>query len=439
MKNLVKLVLGIIATLCLVAGPISSCAPPDGDNDTVPSDSTARVEPPAPPKPQGIDSIAIYFDNSSSMMGYVSAKVKNDSFRNMINALGNDIKPGIPVWVYYCCNKEGAKMKLSVPEFHAATLSSKKIPQGDETPLMDITKRIVSDNRPGLLSVLVTDGILSGTNGQIREDTFYNKNHIRTLCSQLRNKLLGKDMAVSVYSFPAEFVGRFYNYTNNKLRTTPIGGLSYKYDGKGHLLLPVGTMRPLYLVAIGSPSVVKDFKRLVESGDVLPNGYKSAHAIEHLPLTTGLSPRNLNAFHDGVLSFNKKEKTMALTLSIDQIRELFPSGTDVKTISDKLIIKVNGVEKANINKEVSDDAIKFEIPLGPFHEYDLELLIPYQKPEWISQQSTKDDVKNYSNNTTFMLDKFVDALLAGVYGDQREIPHLPEYIYHQTVKLKRNK
>lgn len=400
------------------------------DTSVTSVDSTGVIAPPAA-EAEEINSFALYFDNSGSMLGYVGKKQKpvaDNTLRDMITAFGQDFLPGKPFKANLCCKGKEEKTPrtgISYDDFYKMIMD-KSVPGGSESLLDQIMSDIVSKRRPGELSVFITDGIISGPAVEITKNPEYTREKIGDLESRLRNSLMDKGIAASIYAFDQEFNGVYWNYKND---TKPI-------DNK--------RKRPLYCVVVGSPAQVAQFKGLVESGKYakfVPK--KAAHNIVKLPVESGIRlQKHGGAVKPGIpvtYSYTEMKKKgedyIKVSIDVDKFDNVFDASHDWTETASQTKVKVGNVPRQYPVVYNGSSSMEFSIPLSDLLSSgdDVEVTIPYSREAWITSVSTTDDINNYNDYSTFMFDRFANAVLNGVNGTTVA----PDMLFQQTFRLER--
>ena len=202
--------------------------------------------PPAPPTPSTQEVFftkgaepqlaTIFLDNSASMQGYAKGIQYLDALADLMS-----IYP----------NTEARLMSNSAMVIKKGSDLISKLANDDinyvgQSLLNSDLEYIVSDIEKAYkmkktkIAFFVTDGIMCGPDSEIRKDSNYNINHRQDLTNSISDVFKGKGLGVSVYRLVSDFKGVYYCYDN-----------SHK---------PINALRSFYIIAIGKPEVVSDFK-----------------------------------------------------------------------------------------------------------------------------------------------------------------------------------
>lgn len=194
------------------------------DSIAVAGTTTAAVSP---------ELATIYLDNSVSMLGYVHGRQYLDALADLMS-----VYPGTEA---RCVGDSGEVIKTGSELI--SKLTNNAIHYVGQSLLNEDMKRIVGDvkaSKKPKIAFFVTDGIMCGPDAEIRKTPDYNINHRQELTNSISDVFKGKGLGVSVYRLVSDFKGVYYCYDN-----------SHK---------PIDALRSFYIIAIGKPEVVSDFK-----------------------------------------------------------------------------------------------------------------------------------------------------------------------------------
>ncbi len=399
-------ILATALTLTLTAcGPDTSGGGERDDSfqDTIhakpqPPDSTVRLATPptitdTDTKP---DTCVIVFDASSSMRGYVDATV-NGEFPEVISTLNN---AGNKSCAYLFDTK-----KTPIDNF-VSKIQHKNITWAKESDLFGMVSEILTSaaNNPQNCYALVTDGIISGTNAEIKADPTYNISKPAILKGKI-NSIVGHmpaDTSISllVVAFKAPFNGTYYKYNNSTLKLT-------------------NASRPFYVLVAGGPDQINHMREAL-----------GALKYENMTQYGVVYPMNIKCnakFVGGKYKFDKSVKDQGLEFEL-AIDKLPAHAKNIDYLNTNLeIIKVNpkgnkktlapaigGGEgdytieiKGNKATVTLDKKIIRTIPAT--FKFNLRRV----QPQWIENMTTFDDIKNYRPDATLNLNYFL-APFAGM-------------------------
>ena len=278
------------------------------------------------------------------------------------------------------------------------------------------------------INFYLTDGIMSGSDAQIGEDSKYNKIHAQDLQNQVREVLVGKDsIGVSVYQFSSQFVGEYWAYDNS------------------HSSL--NCMRYFYVMAIGSRAALSNFKYKIDSINANRSQTYSKftpiaqwHAIDNQIISS-----NLLVGPSGAVNFNGSEYTYKpkvinnqggfVSFNLDAIvfRNYYIENMDTLACRSKVEIDGRQIKDINVIWDKKAHAFTFRIPIGKLaKENTVCLTIPRLRHEWIDNSSVPDDkyMLRMPDLRTFLFDKFMQGIQSGMSGASAPI------IYKREIKLK---
>ena len=162
----------------------------------------------------------------------------------------------MPTKAYLFDTKE--QPEISRDEF-INLINTRKVSWSDES---DLTKMIgsmvkkVNDGSVGI-SYLITDGIMSGSNQEVREsvDRSFNITSRGTLTARIADAVsaCNDDIAILLIKYISSFTGKYYCYTN-------VDQVDFKEN-----------QRPFYVVAVGNRKLVKELVEKTQKEELLSN------------------------------------------------------------------------------------------------------------------------------------------------------------------------
>ena len=242
-------------SLCLLLSACGSNGTKSNDNSSTTATDTISTQSPEQPIVQPVKSVpenaVLYLDCSHSMKGYINTAT-DAKFKNVISSL----LYWKPTKAYLFDTKE--QPEISRDEF-INLINTRKVSWSDES---DLTKMIgsmvkkVNDGSVGI-SYLITDGIMSGSNQEIREsvDRSFNITSRGTLTARIADAVSAcqDDVAILLIKYTSSFTGKYYCYTN-------IDQVDFKEN-----------QRPFYVVAIGNRKLVKELVDKTQKDELLSN------------------------------------------------------------------------------------------------------------------------------------------------------------------------
>lgn len=193
-----------------------------------------------------LENIRFFIETSASMKGYMHGST---DFQNIVNNLIANIQgqyyqiPLIPSTI-----DSDIKPYKDKGEF-SEHITQGKFQYGQHSPLHDVFEVILDSTGMSDISVFVTDGIMSGTNEQIRSNREYNvQQRNGMLRVSITDAFINKadSIAVAVFGFTSNF-----NCSNNDE--------VYYYDYQNQRHVVNFTNRPFYIFVIGNKCLLPDF------------------------------------------------------------------------------------------------------------------------------------------------------------------------------------
>ena len=356
----------------------------------------------------------LYLDCSKSMAGYLEAS-NSSTFNNVIAGLlfHNETTTA---HLFDVNEQKG----ISRDEFRKM-VNNKDIHWAAESNLGKMIKVMVDNINSGRsgISYMITDGIMSGTDEQIREDRRYNINHVGDLQEEIEEDLkkCGPDVAVLVVQYISGFT------TNAKKQF-----YYYCYDNSRVSLKE--TPRPFYIIALGNLDSIKklesdivDNPRLSSFKNILLLGDKMPYKVDFKPAyNKGASQRGEEHMGDKIIpvySVNKGLKStdlVFLNVNLSSLQGYMISKEYLKENGILVSRSVSGSEyeisQNNYSQNVVNNVLSIGIESAKLRGTTLAYRIKYSLPTWVSASSSLDD-KNVSNELlpkTFNFKYFVEAL-----------------------------
>lgn len=355
--------------------------------------------------------VHVYMENSASMQGYNNKDCNGFTsvISELVSAYGRKNTKGY----FY---SDGLSEATDADKF-ADKIAGKKVLYGKSSPLHVIISTIINKNSS--ISFLVTDGIMSGTDEQIRTNASYNKDYREELQHNLSDKLKEKQLASSIYQFESNFDGTYYCYDNSQIVLKE-------------------RKRPFYVIAIGQKKYINDFKNRIDEKS-LPglNPLQQIHfGLTNYPYNIALSAS----------IFGKKDTPTTINIDISQIRK---RGIEIDGkryldlsihipdfmpphISEETYIRKNLIAKFN-GTPITDKLILFNPDSRTIHMHiyqndilksnKLECYLKYKLPNWCMASSSNDDkgVAKSLLATTFNLEYLIKGIQYGIEGTKGEV------------------
>ena len=356
----------------------------------------------------------LYLDCSKSMAGYIEA-TNSSVFNSVIAGLlyRNDSSTA---------HLFDLKEQVGIPrDVFIELLNNKRINWSSESNLGKMINAMAENYISGRadISYLITDGIMSGTDAQIRADREYNKTHYGYSQEEIESSLrkCGNDVAVLVVQYVSGFT------TNSSKQF-----YYYCYDNS-HVALKEAS-RPFYIVALGTLDAIKrlktdieenprlsSFKNILLLGDEMPYivdfkpAYNKGASLKGEELVDGMK-QPIYAVDKGI----KSSDPVFFNVNLSSLQEYMINEEYLKENGALFLKSVSGSEyemsQNNYTQSLINNVLSIGIESERLRGATLAYRIKYNLPVWISLSSSLDD-KNISNELspkTFNFRYFVDAL-----------------------------
>lgn len=366
----------------------------------------------------------IYFDNSISMKGYASANPNH-----YLDVLA-DLRSFYPGTHAYIGDEEipGSEL-IDRVRLNQIDYTKESLLYRDLELIASHAQHILEDSlqRKEALNFYLTDGIMSGSDDDIRKDGEYNKIHAQDLQNQIREALRGKDsIGLSLYQFKSKFDGIYWAYDNehHKLNNAPL--------------------RFFYVIAIGSRPTLANLKQKVDSlsSDTSSKFHPIAqwHAIDNHVINSDLSVGPNGAVNIKGNAYVYKPKVINrnggfITFNLDSRVLCNQYVENMDSLASASFIEIDGRKVSDILITFDEKAHAFTFKLPSVRlakQTSVRLTIPRIKYKWIEASTNKDDkyMFNIPDMRTFLFDKFMQGIQSGISG--ASCP----YIYQREVILK---
>lgn len=340
--------------------------------------------------PQQPQKCVLYFDASSSMRGYVDATIAGD-FHGVIADIKNLASASSEAYLF-------DDEKHPIADI-TSSLQNRKIKWANESNLFAMIDEIVTNADRDIDSncfALVTDGIMSGTNAQIKAQPTYNKVSCEILSGRIDsilNKHRGKDVSVLVVRYTAPFKGIYYAYDNSHK----------KLDNE---------KRPFFVIIAAKESVVNYVvDELTKKGRAMDWVQYGRTYSTQLSCSAKLIPG------EGY-KFERKDSTLYIYLKLD---ELPPFATTESYLTQNIEICKTGRKNTKRVLERENDytlaidgtKLKIRFTQKLIHQLpaSFNIGLTMQQPDWVERYTTLDDKDDYRENGTFNLSFFLKPFI----------------------------
>lgn len=394
--------------------------------------SPAKVEggPVPATKAEAPSSATVYIDNSASMEGYTHG-------REYISALSDLVSIYNPTDVRFTSNDT---LRITSGSELVDRLTNGKLQYSGQSLLNEDLKKIVESVSNGKKNIafFVTDGIMCGPSDEVRKarenGRTWNLDHVQELMNQISDAFRGKGVGASVYRLVSDFKGQYYDMVN---------------DHKN-----INGRRAFYIIAIGVPQVVADFKdKLIKKEENQLFTLRPTDEIDFIETRTLNQGLTANGGTSGatILEVNDKDNTIIFDQAkiqnnpvnfIIDLNELRNYTINPKELAQEVEVLVDGSKyKTGGEYDSLSNTIKTEVEWayiqGPSSGRKITVRIPYFDVPWIHNKnvSNKDDGFMISGNpdeSTFLFENFIGGIMGGLLNNPQQF-----YIYDRTVTLKK--
>lgn len=398
------------------------------------------------PQPEGYDGFPtktveateaiIYLDNSKSMIGYAHGSEFIDAMADLMSIYSNTTA---------CCINDSIKI-TSANEL-TDKLTRNLIKYKGASLLSEDLKSIVGQIGSKKIAFFVTDGIMSGSDADIRQSKQmghrYNIDHKQDLMNDISAVFRGKDgIGAAIYRMKSQFRGQYFCYDNS-------------HDS-------INAVRAYYVIALGQAGVVADFKqKLVEKQKQKIFKFRQEDEIDfiekkamsqNLSLTAGEKDRGSVTLSIGCDSIEGD----IVYIDVQKIKSSAKSGAFINfmiskdafknyslschELAENLRVSIDGTEQKikaeedSLRKTVSFQLNMYNLSL-PSGGNKVRIRIPYFTPAWIDEVSNEDDsfmIAREPDESTFLFSYFINGIKNnGILKDNGFC------IYDKTVTIKR--
>ena len=344
-----------------------------------------------------LSSTFIFMDGSVSMQGYITPSVTTN-FSAVASAIEGLVPDSCSEYIFKKNKEQISGMNLS------KQISEKKLNlDGKESNLGAMLSEMINGVKDRPLSVyfLITDGILSTTDDNIRDNREWNRVHRNLLQSDIENILRrGKNNVASiVLQYEAPFKGKYTAYNNDKTYLD-------------------NQIRPYYVIAIGQPSVIQQVYKEITNGT--HSGFDGIKNTALYGFDFELDQPTVE--EDETIIYNENgykvlstAKTVVITYDISKLPQCILEEKDSLNTHVRIATSgENGERNELMNGKqftVKPDGTKLTITIQDKYDLgvlpvDLEIGIAWWQPNWIEKCTTDDD-KKPDTSRTFILKHFL--------------------------------
>ena len=342
-------------------------------------------------------STVIFIDGSVSMQGYIAPTVTTN-FSAVASAIEGLVLDSCSEYIFKK-NKELISGNNLSKQISEKTLKL----DGKESNLGAMLTEMINgvNDMPSSAYFLITDGILSTTDDNIRTDREWNRVHRGKLQQDIENILrLGKNKVASiVLQYEAPFRGKYTAYNN----------LDKPYlDNQ---------IRPYYVIAIAQPSVIQQVYKEITNGT--HSGFDGIKNTALYGFDFELDQPTVE--EDETIIYNEKgykvlstAKKVVITYDISKLPQCILEEEDSLNSHVHIITNGENGERNELTNgkqfTVEPDGTKLKIAIKDKYDLcipgELEIGIAWWQPNWIEKCTTDDD-KKPDTSRTFILKHFL--------------------------------
>lgn len=367
----------------------------------------------------------LFIDASASMRGYLDSGASE--FPGVISAFEN-YADMTELWLY---GKEKigkttkAKDIVSYPknEFDEM-LSKRSLPWAQESNLIAMINEMV--NGKGDISILVTDGILSGSDKQIREspNRGYNIQQRETMIHELFKILQRKNKCALIVRYMSKFTGTYSCYDNS--------AVELKEQGRPFFVIVLGKWESLkYLETslkeqqVDKSSLATKYENIYMIGDQLDKvdrvrfdvgNEENSDGKRYIPYEYADSKINFEISTNDLPDYMQTQAYWNQNFSIET--------TTRNQINEKAkSVKVDESLK-KVHLAIAADQLD-----GGEDDFELTFSLKFKQPDWIVNHSSDDD-KNIKNEEQITKTFNLKYLVAGMEA----LNNAKGYVFKKSVK-----
>lgn len=324
----------------------------------------------------------MYVDASGSMKGYLGAS-SDDRFRGTLAAF----MYSAPTEVRLFGTQEGKALSSSQFE---KQLNAKSIQWSAESDLTKMISTLIQRISSGYASygILITDGIMSGSNSEIQCEPNYNKTRRGLLTQKIQNVFNtykenkeNKQLNAIVIQYTSSFRDKYYDYKNTNITLND-------------------KERPYYAIIFVKSEDCNSYLQKLEQNDAL-KAYTNIYVIgESQPEIKILPYKETASLASGGLQLNsaairKNDGNLALTVNIQKLPNYM---RDAEYIQNNIeLIKINDrgeqqvISPERYTLEVASNRLVLSINPNYIKGSKIKVKIKNSLPRWIETVSSDDD------------------------------------------------
>jgi hypothetical protein len=399
------------------------------------------------PKVVGVN---FYLENSHSMGGYYG---HSSRFYDMVDGLVTDLMID-DFELKTNTIAESVENYESPEDFRTALnpTNDTEIAIGKSSPLAEILQQVFEESDPYDLNILVTDGIISGSNEQIeqlkKKNKDYNLEYIASLVNDIKLGLSEyvDQFETKIYAFKSDFEASYAN---------PY----YKLDNS-KITKGVFPNRPYYILVIGAPKVMDKFEekynKKIAAQQVLEFGFIPEIAdVVKLPRLAFTKACRVNG-NSLIMEESKSTFNFSILLNLVDFPSQYQNteflAENIELLNDRgfalenVLIDVYPLSQlptevaifrkdSRVEKETKGYTHVLSINLSDYNpsgQDAINLIFKKNYQDWYKTWSSTNDLNiNMDDDKTFGFEHFVKGII-GAYGG------MDNPIYEKTIKIETN-
>jgi len=369
-----------------------------------------------PPEIQdSIKSINVFLDNSASMEGYMKSRTEfTEIVDDMLTDLNktNNFKNNLKC---FTISDELRTHNLDSFQRCLRIDSKHRIGIGKSSKLDSILTVIISTTDTSDISLLITDGIISGSDEEIRsyrtitkgEYNFDKKNDFKNIVKSIVDK--NKDLGIIIQFYNSNFSGKYYKLDNSFIDSN-------------------FSSRPFYVIILGREKLLQKFYKQKILKDPIAEIIISDCDGNLIPVQTSDTKGVVANFANKTVKEEKNKEGLTMYLLIpdgflffnDFIKNKYKviyNDTDTAIISGKIVksseLKINNDPKIKNLITTHSHAIQLSAEVG-LKSGDKVEIAHYIDPTLINRYNAEDDrIIDISYSKTLNLRYFIQGIIDG--------------------------
>lgn len=370
-----------------------------------------------------INNMNFYFENSSSMKGYLKSSNFKDVVSNLIVKLnGNENKDSLKLFTI----ASDIFLFEKQPDIFIEELANGNIGLQGYSSMHDIFKVILGDSKPNDINFFVSDCILSYSNDDISKNPEINKESVSELKNQLLNVVQehvnNNDLSFALFAFKSDFNGTYYDYHNTRINNEFSKRPYYIWvtGKKKHLNKLVPWIESLHtfndnveekILFNLNDFVANDYrliKKRVKPGYKLSRDKRSVRHIENEAISFYVA-MNLDCLPPELKNLNYLKEN----LNIQAVKHSDKSKVSISNVYNyNELMEIENIKNPN-QKKICEQATHFiQVDIDQvISEETIRITLPEYHPNWYKKWSTMNDTNiDEKFDKTFGFEWFVNGV-----------------------------